>query len=50
MGSEKLREWELLNPKIEIKGLSCHEFTPLADPPPATVTLWDLHSTPASCN
>jgi hypothetical protein len=50
MGSQKLRECGLLKPKIEIKGLSCHLFTPLADPPPATVTLWDLHSILASCN
>jgi hypothetical protein len=50
MGSEKLREWELLKPEIEIKDLSCHLFTPVANPPPATVTPWDLHSIPASCN
>jgi hypothetical protein len=50
MGSEKLRESRLLKPKIEIKGLSCHLFSRSAKSPPATVTLWDLHSTPASCN
>jgi hypothetical protein len=50
MGSEKLHESGLLKPKIEIKHPSCYSFMPLADLPPATVTLWDLHSTPASCN
>jgi hypothetical protein len=38
MGSEKLRESGLLKPEIEIKHLSCHWFTPLAELPPATVT------------
>ena len=50
MGSEKLRESGLLKPKIEIKDPSCQLFTPIADPLTATVTLWDLHSIPASCN
>jgi hypothetical protein len=50
MECEKLRESGLLKHKIEIKHLSCRLFTPLAELPPATVTLWDLHSTPANCN
>jgi hypothetical protein len=37
VGWEKLREWGLLKPKIEIKDLSCQLFTPVADPRTATV-------------
>jgi ADP-heptose:LPS heptosyltransferase len=37
VGWEKLREWGLLKPKIEIKDLSCQLFTLVADPRTATV-------------